>query len=220
MKENKKAKKVVALLLCAVLLVVGSVTGTMAYLTSQDKVVNTFTVGNVTITMDETDVDLYGVKDGETRVKANEYKLIPGHTYAKDPIVHVATGSENCYLFVEVVNDLVAIEDNNDKIADQMEQLGWTALAADSNVYYYDRIVVADNNIPVFAHFKISGDVVGGDIPTPPESGVLYLENYRENKIITVTAYAVQADGFDTAADHATDAKAAWYATFGAPANP
>ena len=47
MKENKKAKKVVALLLCAVLLVVGSVTGTMAYLTANDTVTNTFTVGKV-----------------------------------------------------------------------------------------------------------------------------------------------------------------------------
>ena len=53
----KKAKKVVALALCAVMLVVGSVAGTMAYLTSNDSVTNTFTVGNVVITLDETNVD-------------------------------------------------------------------------------------------------------------------------------------------------------------------
>ena len=53
----KKAKKALALVLCAVLLVAGSVMGTMAYLTSKDEVVNTFTVGKVGITLDEEDVD-------------------------------------------------------------------------------------------------------------------------------------------------------------------
>ena len=53
----KKAKKVVALALCAVMLVVGSVAGTMAYLQSTTGVVtNTFTIGNVAITLDELNV--------------------------------------------------------------------------------------------------------------------------------------------------------------------
>ena len=57
----KKAKKVVALALCAVMLVVGSVAGTMAYLTSSTgDVVNTFTVGNVAITLDEANVEAFG----------------------------------------------------------------------------------------------------------------------------------------------------------------
>ena len=45
----KNLKKALVLLLCAILLVVGSVMGTLAYLTSQDQVTNTFTVGNVEI---------------------------------------------------------------------------------------------------------------------------------------------------------------------------
>jgi predicted ribosomally synthesized peptide with SipW-like signal peptide len=113
MKENKKAKKVVALLLCAVLLVVGSVTGTMAYLTSQDSVTNTFTVGKVAITLDEALVDEYGkpmrvdsgskvyvtlVADAD-RVDANTYKLIPSNTYVKDPTIHVDPNSESCFVF-------------------------------------------------------------------------------------------------------------------------
>ena len=53
----KKTKKALLLSLCAVMLVTASVLGTMAYLTSTDEVVNTFTVGNVAITLDETDVD-------------------------------------------------------------------------------------------------------------------------------------------------------------------
>ena len=45
----KKTKKALLLSLCAVMLVTASVLGTMAYLTSTDEVVNTFTVGNVAI---------------------------------------------------------------------------------------------------------------------------------------------------------------------------
>ena len=41
----KKAKKILALLLCAVLLVGATIAGTVAYLTDEKAVVNTFTVG-------------------------------------------------------------------------------------------------------------------------------------------------------------------------------
>ena len=53
----KTKTKALILSLCAILLVVTSVFGTMAYLTSQADVSNTFSVGKVNITMDETDVD-------------------------------------------------------------------------------------------------------------------------------------------------------------------
>lgn len=104
----KNMKRILLTMVAAMLLVVMSVAGTLAYLTSQsEQVNNTFTVGKVDITLDETDVDLYGVKDGETRVLANEYKLIAGHTYTKDPQVHVLAGSEPSYVRIFVsINDL------------------------------------------------------------------------------------------------------------------
>lgn len=49
----KTTKKALLLTLCAVLLVAASVLGTMAYLTSTDDVQNTFTVGQVSIKLDE-----------------------------------------------------------------------------------------------------------------------------------------------------------------------
>ena len=76
----KKAKKVVALLLCAVLLVVGSVAGTLAYLADTDDVVNTFTVGKVDIKLDEKNTDgkdADGNPNNAERDQANEYKLLP-----------------------------------------------------------------------------------------------------------------------------------------------
>ena len=99
----KTKSKALLLTLCAVLLVAASVMGTMAYLTSTDKVENTFTVGNVKITLDEAKVDTDGtpVTPAE-RVKANEYKLLPGHTYTKDPTVTVIKGSESSYVRMKV----------------------------------------------------------------------------------------------------------------------
>ncbi|PWL75952.1 MAG: hypothetical protein DBY22_03060 [Clostridiales bacterium] len=99
----KTKSKALLLTLCAVLLVAASVMGTMAYLTSTDKVENTFTVGNVTITLDEAKVNTDGTPAAPAeRVKANEYKLLPGHTYTKDPTVTVIKGSESSYVRMKV----------------------------------------------------------------------------------------------------------------------
>lgn len=97
----KTAKKAMLMTLCAIILVVATVFGTMAYLTSTDEVVNTFTVGNVAIKLDEAKVDENGV-GGTERVKANDYKLMPGHTYTKDPTVTVVEGSEKSYVRMKV----------------------------------------------------------------------------------------------------------------------
>lgn len=100
----KTKTKALALALCAVLLVVGTVFATMAYLTSTDEVVNTFTVGQVHIILDEKDVDGDDNEtdnrevNNETRDRANAYKLFPGGTYEKDPMVTILGGSEDCYV--------------------------------------------------------------------------------------------------------------------------
>lgn len=94
----KTKSKALLLTLCAVLLVAASVLGTMAYLTSTDTVTNTFTVGKVEITLDETDV----TNPNGPRVKANSYKLMPGTTYTKDPTVTVKAGSEESYVRMKV----------------------------------------------------------------------------------------------------------------------
>ena len=162
--------------------------GTMAYLTSQtETVTNTFTVGNVAITLDETDVTPMGVKDTDARVKGNEYKLIPGHTYIKDPTVHVDTDSEESWLFVKVDNGISDLEaTGNTTIAEQMKAKGWTLVNGTTNVYAYEQKATAGQNIRVFDSFTIAGDAtVAGNA----------------GKTITIEAYAIQADGFSTAAE-------------------
>ena len=190
----KTTKKALLLTICALLMVAASVLGTMAYLTSRDNVVNTFTVGAVKITLDEAKVAADGTPvTPAARVKANSYHLLPGRTYTKDPTVHVDNGSENCWLFVKVENGIEAIEDSTNTIAAQLTKNGWTAVTGTTNVYAYSRAVSKGENIRVFDTFGISGNV---DAAT--------LANYA-NAAVTVTAYAVQADGFATA-------EAAWTA--------
>lgn len=184
----KKTSKALLLSLCAVLLVTASVLGTMAYLTSQDQVVNTFTVGNVAITLDEKDVD--NSTPGENdRDKANAYKLMPGHNYEKDPIVHVDANSEDCYLFVKVVNEIANIEAEK-TVAQQMTEKGWVAVDAANGIYVYTTdktnpaVVTKGSNITVFKNFTIAGNVDNTTLAT------------YADKTITVNAYAIQADGF------------------------
>lgn len=106
--KAKTKTKALLMSLCAVLLVAASVLGTMAYLTDSKDVKNTFTVGNVAIKLDEAKVDENGTqvvdKDGNpvARVTENEYKLLPGHTYVKDPTVTVLTPSVESYVRMKV----------------------------------------------------------------------------------------------------------------------
>ncbi len=183
----KTKTKALVLSLCAVLLVAVSVFTTIAYLQSSEKVTNTFTVGKVKITLDEAKVDQYGVKENDTRVKENAYKLIPGHKYTKDPTVHFEEGSEASYLFVKVENGLADIEDVT-KIADQITANNkWSALEGVDGVYY--------KSVPANGTDEAKDYVVFNTFKLKTDANV---ENY-ENATIKVTAYAIQADGFNTA---------------------
>ena len=102
MKARNRIKPLLTLC-CALLLVAAGVFGTLAYLTGTDTVNNTFTVGNVKITLDEAKVNTDGTPVvGADRVKTNEYHLLPGHTYTKDPTVTVKTGSDASYVRMKV----------------------------------------------------------------------------------------------------------------------
>ena len=199
-----KKSKAILMVVCAMLLVAASVMGTLAYLTSSAYVTNTFSVGKVAITMDEADVDDYGnvlLGDDETplaRVQANKYKLVPGHTYTKDPTIHVQAKSENCWVFVKIENGLgvdVTLENMNSKF----EPLIVDNAHVD-DVYYYEDIVPYSEDVTDLVVFT---DFTFGQTANPAT---------YENASIKVTGYAIQADGFDTAEE-------AWTASgFGRPA--
>lgn len=200
-------KKILVACLCVALAVLTIAGTTLAYLTSQDKVTNTFTVGNVAITLDEKDVD--DSTPNAERDKANAYILMPGKNYEKDPTVHVANTSENSWIFVKVENGISAFEATSGNgyktIAEQIKDNGWTELTGVTGVtgvYYkaFTKPADATGNTDwvVFSNFQISDNA----------NTVQGWSTIGANNNIVVTAYAVQADGFGTAAD-------AWTATFG-----
>lgn len=207
----KKAKKALALVLCAVLLVAGSVMGTMAYLTSKDEVVNTFTVGKVGITLDEKDVD--GSTPNAERDKSNKYSnVMPNHTYEKDPIIHVNADSENAYIFVKVENGLKNLESSDTSyktVEDQITANGWTQLndttgSPVKNVYYKEYTKnQSDKDFEVFEEFKFASNA-NNHADWEKVNGSDTVAGLQ----IVVTGYAVQKDGFSDAFD-------AWRATFG-----
>ncbi|MBR3787549.1 MAG: SipW-dependent-type signal peptide-containing protein [Firmicutes bacterium] len=108
-------KKRTLMIISVAAVLVLAVGGILAYLTDTAQVTNTFTVGNVDITVTEAKVDENGKlvlddegnpvdrvtdgKDAEGKViPANTYHLIPGMTYIKDPTMTVKAGSEESYV--------------------------------------------------------------------------------------------------------------------------
>lgn len=212
-------KKFKALLVvaCALLLVVASVFGTMAYLTSTDTVTNTFTVGKVAIKLDEAKVDADGkpVTPAE-RVKKNSYKLLPGHTYTKDPTVTVEAGSEASYVrqMVTVTFDKVLTDAQlatqldgiftgydanwvrNDKKVETKTKDGAKYTVITYEYRYKDKVAATttDTKLPaLFTEIKVPETWTNDDLAA--------LGNIE----INIVAHAIQADGF-------TDADAAWKA--------
>ncbi len=214
----KTKSKAVVLTLCAVLLVVASVMGTMAYLTSKDTVTNAFTVGKVKLTLDEKKVDEYGEKyldsddssvseSSAAKVKSNTYNLVPGHTYIKDPTVHVEAGSEDCYVFVKVDNGLANFEKEGDTtIATQITTTnGWAQLTdKEGNPVagvYYKRVSKSTTaqDLAVFSSFTLADNANS-------KEGWSGLSSAN----IKVKAYAIQQDGFTASEEKGSAEYQAW----------
>lgn len=207
----KTKSKALLLTLCAVLLITASVLGTMAYLTSKDSVSNTFTFGKVEINLDETKVNTDGTAySPAARVKANEYHLIPGHEYIKDPTVTVKEGSEKSYIRTIVTINRQAELDaifapglDLTVFFGGYDAANWILLkeTEDGNTrsyeFRYKELVAAPAGDVVldelFETITLPGSVNGEQLLT--------LEGLQ----IDVAAHAIQADGF-------ADADAAWTA--------
>lgn len=224
----KSKHKALLLALCAVLLVAASVFGTVAYLTDTEAVTNTFTVGQIAMTLDEAKVNEAGQKlntedtvwkEGDTladRVAANKYHLLPGQTYSKDPIIHVRDDSENSYIFIKVDNNgIEAIEETAagyTNVAAQISANGWIWWKNEGNVHYFYQEYTkgqADKELEVFQQFKVGDSVTNEQLKAFYDAAAA---NNNQDKAVIVTAYAVQKAGFDSF-------EAAWAATFGAQAN-
>lgn len=161
----------IALVLCC------AVGGTLAWLSDKtDPVENTFTVGDINITLTES--------------AGLDLKMVPGNTITKDPKVTVKSGSEASWLFVKVEKSA-----NFDSFMTYEMADGWTALTGADGVYY--REVAA-------SEADTSFDVLKGNRVTVKD--VVTKEQLQEVKpaanqpTLTFTAYAVQRDNIDNEA--------------------
>ena len=163
--------------LLALVLVIGCVAGgTVAWLVAKtEPVVNTFTYGNIDITLTET--------------TGTSYKIIPGTDITKNPKVTVKGGSEACWLFVKV-------EESGTFVADKVTYAidnGWTPLEGEKGVYYREvAAVTADTDFSVLEGNKITvkDTLTKGDIK----------DIAATNPTLKITAYAVQQENIKDAA--------------------
>ena len=185
-------KKSIAVVLALVLLVCCAVGGVLAWLTATTgPVVNTFTVGNVDITLAESvDTD----SDG-----AASFKMVPGQTIFKDPKVTVVGGSEACWLFVKVEEEGTFVTGVTYSIA-----TGWTKgddTKIPANVYY--REVPATTADTSYYVLKGSTEYPNGVVTVSENLTKEEIKDITTQPTLTFTAYAVQKDGI-------ADADTAW----------
>ena len=207
-------KKILVACLCVALAVLTIAGTTLAYLTSQETVTNPFTVGKVAIKLDEAKANADGtLVPNADRVKENSYKLIPGHTYNKDPMVTVLKGSESSYIKMTVTFTKAAELDaifaptgaDLTSIFNGYDSTNWiykgntedTTANTRTYEFWYKEAVAAPTA-------DVALDALFDQIKAPDSLTNSDLNNLKDLKI-TVNAYAIQADGFATA-------EAAWAA--------
>lgn len=181
-KFRELSGKLVVAMLAVTLLIGCAIGGTVAWLTAKtDAVTNTFTYGDINITLTE------------TKPADRHAKIIPGVDIEKDPKVTVKKDSEACWLFVKVEKVGTFVDG---KVTYSIDT-GWTqgdGTNIPANVYYRQvNAVTADTDFAVLSGNKVT------------VSDTLTKENIAElnskEATLTFTAYAVQKDGFNTAAD-------------------
>ncbi len=205
-------KKSILVAAIAVMLVAALVVGgTLAYFTDTKTADNTFTMGNVKIKLDESNVN---DPDGD-RVTSNEYTgMLPGIQYKKDPVV-TNTGKNGAY-----VRAVVTIENGMNWMGLYNENV-WTAPQAEAfkklicnkmgegwSLEDYNYVTNAERGSTDFvAVLKYDGVLAAGKATTAMFENIMLPTNATASDITTrvaqngvfhidVVAQAIQADGF------------------------
>ena len=211
-------KRFVAILLCVTLVALAAIGATFAYLTDTKTVDNTFTMGNVKITLDESKVDQNGNAVEGDRVTANTYDIYPGLVVTKDPTVH-NTGKNGAY-----VRAVVTIENgmnwlglyNNDNVWLPPQEDAFNAMINNTLGDGWELVDISYDmsgpNHPTsdfVATLKYTKVLEAGKDTTAMFSQIAFPTKLTDNDVTTridqngefgikVIAQAIQADGFDT----------------------
>lgn len=203
-----KKKKLITMLTALVLVGVVGVGATLAYMSSTVSLTNAFTVGNVKITMDETEYlngDIRKDASGKVMRTPNGNKntygtMYPGKIVTKDPLIKIDDNSSDCYLFMQLIG-MNKLKLNGFSVANEDEfsanpvvevNSSWKKLdtaAGVDGIYYYvgsgtDAIVCDKDTIidPLFNYVKYNNEELGN---------VTGLED------VVIKACAYQADEVD-----------------------
>ena len=167
------------LALTLVLAAYWAVGGTAAWLAAKSEpIASTFTFGDINITLTETDP------------QEQPTKIIPGVDIKKDLKVTVLADSVDCWLFLKVKETGTFVDG---KVTYSMDD-GWRKGNGIPEGFYYREVrdVTADREFSVLQGDKItvSKELTKEDI-----------QNITTQPTLTFTAYAVQREGIDTAAE-------------------
>ena len=196
-----KAKRLLSMLLSLVLIVL-SLSGISAYFTDMDKVTNVFTIGGVSIKLEEPNWE-------------NEYPILPNETAKKDPQV-TNDGGSDAFIYVTVEVPYAKVEtsdtDGTNKTGPVDTELfhyevnnGWVEIGTPvkdetkgtiTHVYAYTTngttltpLTDGQTTPPVFDEITFANVV-----ETPGDDGTLKDLVSKDTLDVVVNAYAVQTD--------------------------
>lgn len=196
-------KSTVALFVVLVILLSMSVGSTVAWLTAKtDSVKNTFTYGDISITLEETDTN----RDNDDNPNTNQYTMLSGGIIDKDPKITVEKGSESCWLFVKLEKSASF----DDFLSYEISE-GWNPLFDTNNhriegVFF--RVVDANEVENADKEFFVIRDnqVAVLESVTEAQLNELSGADSSEYPKLNITAYAVQRDSMLDAVDTALEA--------------
>ena len=182
-------KKIVAAALACILCIGVGIGGTLAWLTSETgEVTNTFTVGDINITLQE---HVYAPETNSltsaTTTTNSNYKYVPGDTMPKDPYVTVQANSEACWVFVKVTETNNTATGLTGNVINWAVAEGWTQVTG-KNVWYKQVSATTADSEPMYilANNQVT---VNTGVTKAMVSGLT-----SAKPVLTFDAYAHQVD--------------------------
>ena len=205
----KKKKTILAAL---VLLLVVAVGGAIAYFTDTDTKTNTFTIGNVDISLTEDGWDALADANNNDIPDVAE-DMMPGESVTKDPTINNLSTKNPAYVFAKVevpCTTIVAPATTSEELFTYTTNAGWTELSSAAvactsggtatHVYYYG----TGGTLTALAK------TANASTPTPTSNPVFSSVTLRStlkgnegltgNKNIVVTGYGIQTEGLTSTA--------------------
>lgn len=183
----------------------GIIENSLAWLSARSETVeNTFTYGDINITLEEQDTNL----DADDDPNTNLYEMSAGAVIEKDPRISVLAGSEACYLFVKMEESggnlhLDGVDYSFRDFLEYSMADGWLPLSDAGGepipgIYYREvEGSTADVEFPVLLADCIR---VKDSVSQEMLRGLADQEAlHAEWPMLCITAYAVQRDHVDSA---------------------